>query len=136
MQVFPATSMVSFCNGNATGIQPKLVNYEANIVNDNLEGAMSELKDSIKLLQGSIFNCFYTVFDPITAANIRKDFDLNVLLWNVLFNFGYFYSDLKDLFVFFTYQVPANKKDTRTWFSFGKYIADFAMRFLYTKYRT
>ena len=57
-----------------------------------------ELKDMIKYSQGSFFNCFYTIFDPLEATRIRRDFDINVLLWNILFNFGWFYTDFKNLY--------------------------------------
>jgi hypothetical protein len=71
IEVLPVESMAGFCYGNVTSIQPKIVKYNKERANFNLEGSLLELKDIIKLMQGSFFNCFYTVFDPITAGQIR-----------------------------------------------------------------
>jgi hypothetical protein len=97
---------------------------------------MQEMKDMIKFISAGFFNCFYTVFDPLTATRIRNDFDINVLLWNLLFNLGFFYTSFKNLFEFVTYKIPSNGKDTRKWESFGSYISSVVFRILYSRYRS
>ena len=127
--------MVSFCNGNVTSISPRILDYKKEMNNNNLDNALLVLKDVIRFYQGSFFNCFYTIFDPLGATKIRRDYDINVFLWNILFNFGSFYTDFKNLYLFVTYQKPAAGKDTRTWETFGKYFADIIFHILYSRYR-
>jgi len=128
--------MSGFCYGNVTTIQPTLVKYKRELSIDNLEGAALELKGIIKFFQGSFVNCFYTLFDPLEATNIRRDYDINVFLWNILFNFGFLYSDVKNLYTYLTYKVPASGKDARSWQTFGKYLTDIIFRFLYSRHRS
>ena len=134
--VVPIESMLSFCYGNVTSIQPTLVKYRRELSIDNLEGAALELKGIVKFYSGSFFNCFYALFDPLEATRIRRDYDINVFLWNILFNFGFLYSDVKNIYTYLTYKLPPSGKDARTWQTFGKYITDIIFRFLYSRHRS
>ena len=51
--MLPTDSMIGFCNGNVTSIAPKLVKYNRELANNNLEGAVTEMKDIIKYYAGS-----------------------------------------------------------------------------------
>jgi len=79
-----------------------------------------------------LFNCFYTVRNPVKAAQYNREFTTGVIAWNVLFNLGFMYTDVKDVIVFF-YQVVGTP-DTRKWETFGTKVGDFFIRFIYSKY--
>jgi hypothetical protein len=87
-------------------------------------------------LDGTLFNCFYSVFDAVRAAGIREDFNWAVLLWNILFNFGFQYTNLKNVFTFFFYDLNKNGGDKRKWYTIGLSAGDFLVRFLYSPYRS
>lgn len=55
-----------------------------------------------------------------------------VIAWNMLFNLGFMYTDVKDVIVFF-YQVVGTP-DNRKWETFGNKVGDFFIRFIYSKY--
>lgn len=78
------------------------------------------------------FNCYYTVTNPVVAAQYNRQFTLSVILWNILFNLGYMYTDVKDAIQFF-YTVVSTP-DSRTWTTLGRKMGDFVIRFIYSNY--
>ena len=92
---------------------------------------MKDAQTMLKLLRGTIFNCYYTVTDPVSAAQYNKSFSIEVILWNILFNVGYMYTDSKKLINFFYYDSAVT---TPLWATFGKYLGDFFVRFIYSKF--
>ena len=79
-----------------------------------------------------LFNCYYTVRSPVQAAQYNREFTPMVIVWNMLFNLGFMYTDVKDSIVFF-YQV-VGAPDTRLWETVGRKIGDFVIRFIYSNY--
>ena len=79
-----------------------------------------------------VFNCYYTVTNPVEAAQYNRKFNVFVILWNILFNLGYMYTDGKNILQFF-YRVVASP-DPRQWNQFGNYVGDLLVRFIYSKY--
>ena len=81
-------------------------------------------------VHGSIFNCYYTVTNPVQAAQYNKSFSLIVIGWNLLFNLGYMYTNTKMIYNFF-YEAGVSSK---TYEDLGKNIGSFFVRFIYSKY--
>ena len=79
-----------------------------------------------------MFNCFYTVRDPVGAAEYNRDFTPMVIAWNILFNLGFIYTDIKNVVVFF--YTDTSLPNPNLWINFGKYVGDFVVRFIYSKY--
>jgi hypothetical protein len=84
------------------------------------------------MFAGITFNCFYTVTNPVAAAQYNKTFSIGVILWNILFNLGFIYTDSKNILQFF-YTV-VNTPDNRLWNQFGTFVGDLVVRFIYSKY--
>jgi hypothetical protein len=84
----------------------------------------------MKQVDGSIFNCFYTITDPVQAAQYNKKFSLSVIGWNILFNLGYMYTNTKFIYEFFT-STPVK---VATYHDLGKNIGSFLVRFIYSKF--
>jgi hypothetical protein len=49
-----------------------------------------------------------------------------------LFNLGYLYTNIKNIFTFFYYDAAGG--DFRKWKSLGGFVGDFVIRFIYSKY--
>ncbi len=81
---------------------------------------------------GIIFNCFYTVTDPVEAASYNRKFEPKVILWNIIFNLGYMYTNVKNSILFF--YVDTSLANTNPWYNFGTYIGDLLIRFIYSRY--
>lgn len=85
----------------------------------------------MKMSAASVFNCFYTVTDPVSAAQYNKKFSLTVIGWNVLFNLGFMYTNTKYIYEFVSASATS---DTLTYEILGKNIGSFLVRFIYSKY--
>jgi putative flippase GtrA len=82
------------------------------------------------MVHGSVFNCFYTITDPVQAAQYNKSFSISVILWNVLFNLGYMYTNTKFIYEFFA----SSPAVSYTYEQLGKNIGSFMVRFIYSKF--
>lgn len=49
-----------------------------------------------------------------------------------MFNLGYLYTNIKNIFTFFYYDAAGG--DFRKWKSLGGFVGDFVIRFIYSKY--
>jgi len=78
-----------------------------------------------------LFNCFYTVKNPVEAAEYNRKFTPSVLLWNILFNLGYIYTNFKNSIMFFYIDTAPNTND---WELLGNYVGDLAVRFIYSRF--
>lgn len=103
--------------------------------------AESKTTDGLKSLQqliiyfhGTVFNCFYSVVDPVGSAQYNKKFTILTTFWNIIFNLGYMYTNGKYLYQFATKVYGTDETDIRTWENFGKNIGSFLVRFIYSKY--
>ena len=94
--------------------------------------AASSTRTFLRMSNAILFNCFYTVRNPVQAAQYNREFTPMVIAWNLLFNLGFMYTDVKDVIIFF-YQVVAIP-DKRKWETFGLKVGDFLIRFIYSKY--
>jgi hypothetical protein len=47
---------------------------------------------------GATFNCFYSVKDPTALTQSGYGFGADIIVWNVLYNMGYMYSDGKKVY--------------------------------------
>lgn len=70
VNVLPTTSMIAYCNGNATAIYG-----QALTIYNNFALGLPGITDGFKAIQqmtkythGTLFNCFYTVTNPVQAA--------------------------------------------------------------------
>ena len=97
---------------------------------DIIENVMLTVRAVSNLFQ----NCFYTVKDPVTSTNIRRDFSIAIFFWNIMYNFGYFYSDIKNIIFFFTGSGAPLPGTNTQWQSFGHWVGDILMRLLYSRY--
>lgn len=94
--------------------------------------AMTEVQKLIRLGQGSFFNCYYTITNPVEAAQYNKTFSLTVILFNILFNLGYMYTAGKNLYTYYS-TPPATPTDVELT-SLGKNWGSFLVRFIYSKF--
>ncbi len=90
----------------------------------------------LKHIGSSIFFCFYTFTDTGNAALYKKPFNIITILWNILFNLGFLYTNIKDIIFFFYYEMPETKRDERSWKTLGTLVGDLGTRFIYSKYIT
>ncbi len=63
---------------------------------------MENVMLTVRAVSNMFQNCFYTVKDPITSTRIRRDFSITIIFWNIMHNFGFFYSDINNIIFFFT----------------------------------
>jgi hypothetical protein len=59
-----------------------------------------------------LFNCFYTITNPVEAAQYNRKFTPVVILWNILFNLGFIYTNVKNSILFF---FPGTTTNTNDW---------------------
>jgi hypothetical protein len=78
-----------------------------------------------------LFNCFYAIKDPRGASSYNTQFSLILVGWNVLYNLGFIYTDVKKLVTLYN----SFYDDTDiSWSSAGNYLGDFLMRFVYSRF--
>lgn len=65
--------------------------------------------------------------DPGKATQYNKEFTWYLPLWNILFNVGFMYTDIKNL-------VVIGMSNTSQYYQFAYAIGDFLMRFVYSRY--
>ena len=127
--------MAQFCVKNATEIPSTLLEIESKIfVEETRVDGITKLMNLLKYIQGTSFNCFYSFFDFLTATGIRSDFNLRVFFWNIMYNFGFFYSDVKVILSFWYFKKDTATKDLITWKRLAKAFGDFTMRIFYSRY--
>lgn len=73
----------------------------------------------------SSFNCFYAVFDPTNSE--ENPSGIQYIGWNILYNLGYMYTDIKN-------SIQIYNSATSQYNQLGKYIGDFLIRFIYSRY--
>lgn len=134
VSVLPTDSMIAYCKNNATDISTQITYIGTKFTTtggfiDGLKGIQALIKD----LHGSLFNCYYTVTNPVQAAQYNKDFTFYVIGWNILFNLGYMYTNIKMIYTFLSTTTPVS---TKTYGDLGKNIGSFLVRFIYSKYQT
>ena len=131
VNVLPTYSMIGFCYQNSTVIDDQ---FQSIIDNFNL-GQYEETARSIASVLRSgnniLFNCFYTLTNPVEAAQYNRKFTWDVIGWNILFNLGFIYTNIKNSILFF---YPAASPNTNDWNNFGRYIGDLGVRFIYSRY--
>ena len=66
------------------------------------------------------------------ATMTMKRFSLYLIMWNIIFNLGFIYTDITNILMFF-YRVPGQKSQP-TWTDFGGYVGDLILRFIFSKY--
>jgi hypothetical protein len=94
--------------------------------NDNSAG-LASFDALLKNIPGITFNCFYAAVDP-TNAGTTSQFSVKNIGWNILYNLGYMYSDLKNIIDIFGSSTPDEYEEL------GGYIGDFIIRFFYSRY--
>ena len=59
------------------------------------------------------------------------------ILWNLVFNLGYIYTDAKSILYLFYYEKPSDtNQDGRSWGTLGTAVGDLLTRLIYSKYIT
>ena len=85
-----------------------------------------------KFTHGTLFNCFYTVINPVAAAQYNKAFTWMTIVWNILFNLGFMYTNAKNIVTFFYYDTATNP--TKSYETLGRQFGSFFVRFIYSQY--
>lgn len=65
--------------------------------------------------------------DPTALTSESYGFGIDVVLWNILYNLGYMYTDIKGF-------IDTGNSNSGKWSDFGSYLGDFLMRFFYSRY--
>ena len=130
--VLPTDSMIAFCQKNASQIKAQTKLISTSWTDKKYADSASSTRTFLRMSNAILFNCFYTVMNPVGAAQYNREFTPMVIVWNMLFNLGFMYTDVKDVIVFF-YQVVGTT-DNRKWETFGTKVGDFVIRFIYSKY--
>ena len=124
IDVLPSGSFIKYCRDNITEIE---TGYTGLV--ENWGGSTKQvLTNYAKLLHGfgeASFNCFYSVFDPTNSA--ENPSGLKYIGWNILYNLGYMYTDIKK-------SVDIVNSDVSQYNQLGVYIGDFLIRFIYSRY--
>ena len=134
-EVLNRRSMAQFCVKNATEIPSTLTNIYNTIFNtDTRVDGITSLMLLLKYFQGTSFNCFYSIFDFLQATGIRGDLNPRIFFWNLMFNFGFFYSDVKIILQFWYYKKDTAQSDLISWKRLAKAFGDFTTRLFYSRY--
>lgn len=105
-------------------------------VNDWIKG-LAGIQGIIRNVGEMVFNCFYTVQDPVKASNFNKELNIFTILWNLLFNLGTIYTSIwNGITFFYRDRDPVNgvTPTPPTWESFGKNIGALLVSVIYSKY--
>jgi hypothetical protein len=76
-----------------------------------------------------VYNCFFSFTTPAIAAGYTTSLSWKMVAWNLLFNLGFMYTDIRYLID----ELKPSNKDT-DWEKVGEYIGDFMLRFIYSRY--
>ena len=129
--------MITYCNTNASGVYKEFNLASKNLKALKLNDAAKSIKLLLKHFSSSVFFCYYTITDTGRAAQYEKPFNLVTILWNLIFNLGYIYTDVKSIIYLFYYEIPKDtNKDERSWGTLGTAVGDVLTRFIYSKYIT
>ena len=131
VNVLPTYSMISFCYQNSTIIDDQYLSIIANYNLGKYDETAKSIASVLRSGNSILFNCFYTVTNPVEAAQYNRKFTWEVIGWNILFNLGFIYTNIKNAIVFF---YPATSPNTNDWNKFGRYMGDLAVRFIYSRY--
>ena len=127
VNVLPSTSLMSYCNSNVTLLYPTSVTMYQKFVALDFKNGLLYFKKLTKYMSNSLFNCYYSVKDPTTSSGYKKTFSFMTVMWNILFNLGFMYTDI--------YKLTNNLLgSTAAWYNVGFYCGDFVIRFLYSNY--
>lgn len=88
---------------------------------------MAEFQDLTGYIDGTIYNCFFSFTSPAVAAGYSEAITWKTIVWNLLYNLGYMYTDGKDIYDIVT------STDSQ-YYDLAFSVGDFAMRFLYSRY--
>lgn len=128
--------MISYCYHNSstgyTEIDTMVVAFSSVTDFTTFITAMGEVQKLIRLGQGSFYNCYYTITNPVEAAQYNKKFSLTVILFNILFNLGYMYTASKFLITYYTSATPSTADSDLT--KVGKNWGSLLVRFIYSKF--
>ena len=130
VNVYPTTSLVSYCQGNASYLYPTSVDLYDNIIQldrTHIAVALAKFQLLTGYIDGTIYNCFFSFTEPAVAAGYSEAITWKTILWNIVYNLGYMYTDGKGIYdiIFST---------TSEYYNLAFYIGDFIMRFLYSRY--
>jgi len=128
--VLPKTSFPAYCRGNITNMEDSVDDlvdyYEA----EDREDTLTSLQKTLKAFAGITFNCFYSVVDPTNFNNQGKGFGRTTIMFNVLYNLGYMYTDLLKI----SKLLDSDQSSSDDWENMGKYTGDFFLRFFWSRY--
>jgi hypothetical protein len=91
---------------------------------DTVLGYFEDLTDDIN---GAVYNCFFSIVTPGKAAGYTTAFTKTLVMWNILFNLGYMYTDIFNFIKLIYY-------GNKYYYWFAYYAGDFVMRFIYSSY--
>lgn len=93
INVLPTQSFLRYCRDNVTQISTEQTKFRTYWGSDYSK-ALTSLQLIMEGFGESSFNCFYSVKDP-TASGQTAGTGINYLGWNILYNLGYMYTDVR-----------------------------------------
>ncbi len=129
--MLPANSFPKYCRGNLTELSEYADELSENFDDKETEDGLTSLQKVLKFSAGVTFNCFYTVKDPTNFNNQGKDLSRTTILFNILYNLGFMYTDIVKASEIINDEYTGS---TDEWEKLGFYIGDFIMRFFWSRY--
>lgn len=100
VSVLPDSSLITFCKTNASALPVIYTSIGTNFGESKTTDAFKSLQQLIIYFHGTVFNCFYSITDPLGSAQYNKKFNLVTTFWNIIFNLGFMYTNGKFLYTF------------------------------------
>ena len=104
-----------------------MYNYIRFLDRTNIALGLQKFLKLTDYLDGTVYNCFFSVTEPGVAAGYSEDLTIITVLWNVLYNLGYMYTDGKNLYNYIL-------SSTSQYYNLAFSVGDFCMRFFYSRY--
>ena len=127
IDVLPEESFLGYCKGNSTKIDTSLKALKDEFKDGDYEDGLTYFQKVLYYGSGITFNCYYSVKDPSANSGTDNGFGPTILMWNVLYNLGYMYSDGKAIYDY-------SKDSTDEWELIGERMGDFLIRFFVSRY--
>jgi hypothetical protein len=125
MGAFPVACQPYFCSKNSSAARKEL---EAMVINFNQNeeaDGMKKLNNLVSYADEITYNCIYTVISYSTINFVSENFEWNEIGLNILYNMGYMYTSIFNLFAY-----PESEVKNYSYFIAAN-IGDFLMRFLF-----
>jgi hypothetical protein len=94
--------MITYCEANATNIYDDSMTFYDSIVaiidntvtSTRLTTATDAFATVTDDINGAVYNCFFSFTTPAVAAGYTTSLSVSLVMWNLLFNLGFMYTDI------------------------------------------